>query len=68
MLLLIYSLSVRTAVSQPQQEWVARYNSPENYNDTIVDMELDKMGNIYILGYNSNNFFTLKYNNDGFLK
>ena len=68
MLILIYSLSVRTAIPQPQTEWVARYNSPENYNDTITDMEIDKIGNVYILGYNSYNFFTLKYNNDGVLK
>jgi len=67
-LLLIFSLSISIAVSQPQQEWVARYNSPENYNDTIADMEIDKIGNVYILGYNSNNFFTLKYNNNGVLK
>ena len=67
-LILLSSLSISIAVSQPQQEWVARYNSPENYSDTIADMELDEMGNIYILGYNSNNFFTLKYNNNGVLK
>jgi len=63
-----FSLFISNCFSQPQQEWVARYNSPENYNDTIADMEIDDMGNIYVLGYNSNNFFTLKYNNNGVLK
>lgn len=68
MFLIFYSLNLNISFSQPQQEWVARYNSPENYNDTIADMEIDKMGNVYILGYNSYNFFTLKYNNNGILE
>lgn len=50
--------------AQPVEQWVARYNSPGSVNDTVIDMEIDDIGNVYILGYNSG-FITLKYNANG---
>jgi hypothetical protein len=50
--------------AQVTQQWVSRYNSNEVYTNIVIDMEVDKMGNVYILGYNDS-IFTIKYNNSG---
>lgn len=55
---------------QPTEEWVRRYNSPDNLNDNAIDMAIDKAGNIYIAGDNittneGNNIVVVKYNNAG---
>lgn len=62
--IILFVIISTSIFSQPKQEWVARYNSPGSLNDTVVDMEVDREGNVYILGYNQS-FITIKYNNDG---
>jgi len=56
--------------SQPQAQWVQRYNSPGNYNDYIWDMAIDKSGSVYLTGYiligeGNNDIVTMKYNSSG---
>ncbi|MCY7363567.1 MAG: SBBP repeat-containing protein [Ignavibacteria bacterium] len=63
----IYFIVIDFAFSQPQTEWVQRYNSPGNFNDYVTDMAIDKSGNVYLTGYvnindTNQNFVTIKYN------
>jgi hypothetical protein len=63
-------LSYNKSFSQPQTEWVQRFNSPGNYNDYVTDMAIDKSGNVYLTGYvqvndTDQNFVTIKYNTQG---
>lgn len=37
-----------------QEQWVARYNGPDNYNDHAVKMAMDGNRNLYITGYSEN--------------
>jgi hypothetical protein len=50
----------KLVTAQVTQQWVSRYNSNEVYTNIVIDMEVDKMGNVYILGYNDS-IFTIKY-------
>ena len=53
-----------------EQEWVARYNGPDNDNDYANGMAIDGSGNVYVTGVSSNHcassdFATIKYNSAG---
>ena len=54
----------------PTQEWVARYNSPHSVNDRFMGMVIDKFGNAYVTGLNTdsvngNDIITVKINSSG---
>ena len=68
--ILFLFISYGKSFSQPQTEWVQRFNSPGNYNDYVTDMAIDKSGNVYLTGYvqvndTDQNFVTIKYNTQG---
>ncbi len=70
LLILCVILPYSKSFSQPQTEWVQRFNSPGNYNDYVTDMAIDKSGNVYLTGYvqvndTDQNFVTIKYNTQG---
>ena len=50
--------------------WVKTYNGPGNLGDVVIDVEVDKTGNVYITGNSSGNgtgsdIATIKYTPDG---
>jgi len=52
------------------EQWVARYDNPDNGNDIVYAMALDDFGNVYVTGESDNNdsrlnYTTIKYNKDG---
>jgi hypothetical protein len=56
------------------EEWIARYNGPDNYNDYAAALALDGLGNIFVTGYSENapspfisttDYTTIKYNANG---
>ena len=56
--------------SAGQQEWVARYNGPDNGDDWLNAMTIDSFGNVYVTGSSdaansSSDCTTIKYNSDG---
>ena len=56
--------------SAGQQQWVARYDGPENYSDKAAAIAVDASGNVYITGASSSNaggldYATIKYNSAG---
>ncbi len=68
--ILLLSLNTSIIYSQPQIDWVRRYNSSDTISDYVVDARLDKAGNIYLTGYSeisdtSRCFLTIKYNYNG---
>jgi hypothetical protein len=53
-----------------QQQWVARYDGPNNANDQLNAMTIDGSGNVYVTGGSGNNNVpytctTIKYNSAG---
>lgn len=71
-LILLISIFIRDASGQPQQKWVQKYHSSGSQDDFLVDMAIDKEGNIYATGWtivdiqNTNyDIVTIKYNNSG---
>lgn len=53
------------------QQWVQRYNGPQNGDEFTTSMTIDKFGNIYVTGSSigaSNDFVTIKYNSAGILQ
>jgi hypothetical protein len=53
-----------------QQEWLARYNGPDNHNDFANAMTIDGSGNVYVTGSSADHcgsadFATVKYNSAG---
>lgn len=67
---IVYFFAAENIIAQqPQTEWIQRYNSPGNFNEDLVDMVLDKFGNIYLTGNGNNpsDIITLKYNPSGIL-
>ena len=64
-IIIIFFIFITTTLhAQVTQQWVTRYNSTGNLSDTVIDMEVDNIGNVYILGYNQA-FITIKYNSNG---
>ena len=56
--------------SAGQQQWIARYYGPRNYQDVPTGIAVDKSGNVYVTGYsfgsgNTYDYATIKYNSDG---
>lgn len=52
------------------EQWVARYNGPGNDWDEPLDVEVDEMGNIYVVGASFGSgtdldYCTIKYDNNG---
>ncbi len=67
---IVYFFAAENIIAQqPQTEWIQRYNSSGNYNEDLVDMVLDKYGNIYLTGNTGNpsDIVTLKYSSQGIL-
>jgi len=55
---------------QGVEEWVARYNSPENGGDRARALTIDDAANVYVTGRSWNSisygdYVTVKYSNDG---
>ena len=56
--------------SEGVEQWVARYNSPENNSDRAIDIGVDSSGNAYVIGFTSGSapyidYTTIKYNSEG---
>jgi len=69
--LTIFLILYFTGIAKTQviQEWVARYNGPQNNYDFAEAMALDSFGNIYVTGavngFENSDFATIKYNSIG---
>jgi uncharacterized delta-60 repeat protein len=57
--------------STGQEQWVARYNGPANYDDAARAIALDGPANVYVTGYSygvgdvGTDYATIKYNSAG---
>ncbi|MDZ7362976.1 MAG: SBBP repeat-containing protein [candidate division KSB1 bacterium] len=56
--------------SDGMEQWVARYNGPENFFDEATDLAVDGAGNVYVNGRNWKrnshyDYATIKYNSAG---
>jgi hypothetical protein len=56
--------------SQPDTEWISRYNGPGNSYDIVANMGTDSAGNIYVYGSSNSSsslfdFALIKYNSSG---
>ncbi|OGU88112.1 MAG: hypothetical protein A2315_02160 [Ignavibacteria bacterium RIFOXYB2_FULL_35_12] len=56
--------------SSGTQQWVAKYNGPERYNDIVTAHVLDDSANVYVTGYSRSiftdyDYATVKFNSSG---
>ena len=70
LLLSLFVLTCKVSAVDIIEEWVARYNSPENSDDCAKAMTVDAAGNVYVTGYSHNSsshydYATTKYDSDG---
>jgi uncharacterized delta-60 repeat protein len=71
-LLVSLSLAISTYVfaAAPPEQWVARYNGPDNSDDFARNLTIDSLGNIYVTGYSIDSngyadYATIKYDPNG---
>ncbi len=70
MIVTILVIEVPKDVSaQVTEEWVAKYNGPDNFYDITYSMIVDSYGNVYVTGgsrsYDGENYTTVKYDTNG---
>jgi len=56
--------------SNGEEQWVARYNGPGNYDDEAYALAIDGSGNVYVTGYSKgsesrHDYATIKYSSNG---
>ena len=66
----VYDYATIKYNSAGQQQWIARYDGPENYTDQATAITVDASGNVYVTGGSSSNsgsldYTTIKYNSAG---
>src|SRR5258706_15640264 len=70
-ILVLALITVNVTYSQVNQEWVQRYSTSGNNDETVNNMYVDAQGNIYLTGSQggpglySTQAVTLKYNSQG---
>jgi len=69
LLLSLFVLPCKVSAVDVIEEWVARYNGPENSDDSAKAMALDASGNVYVTGHSRSSsdydYATTKYDSDG---
>ena len=69
----LFSIPNEKLFSQPTLEWAKHYSFESGFNNYVVDMVLDRTGNIYVMGYvhyseENQDLLLIKYDESGNLK